>query len=98
MDSISSVLRKEIGGKVSISKPKAQLAAIKGKESLGESFEDAKEEFFSTNSVGSKLKDLSPDFLTNEANLLMDVDSKAANRKRKTTDREDNSSIPKHVR
>lgn len=38
MDSISSVLRKEIEGKVSISNPKAQLAALKGKESLGKSF------------------------------------------------------------
>lgn len=44
MDIISSVLRKEIEGKVSISKPIAQLAALKGKESLGDSFEDAKEE------------------------------------------------------
>lgn len=48
--------------------------------------------------MGSQLKDLSPKVVTNEANLLMDVDSKAASRKRKTTDREDNSSIPKHVR
>lgn len=42
-DSISSVLRKEIEGKFSISKPKVTSSLVEGKDSVGQSFVDAKE-------------------------------------------------------
>lgn len=41
-DSISSGLRKDTEGKVTISKPKASSSLVEGKDSLGESFLDAK--------------------------------------------------------
>lgn len=49
--SISSVLRKEIEGKVSISKPKVSSSLVEGKDSLGESILDAKDEWLSTTSL-----------------------------------------------
>lgn len=56
-DSISSVLEKEIEGKVSISKPKGSNSVTEGKNSLGESFVDAKEDLLSTNSLGTFQKE-----------------------------------------
>lgn len=56
-DSISSMLTKEIEGEVSISNPKSHMAGVKAKESLCDSFEDAKEELLSNSSMGSLLKE-----------------------------------------
>lgn len=52
-DSISSVLRKEIEGKISISKPNVSKSFVEGKNSLGDSFVDAKDDLLSGNSHGT---------------------------------------------
>lgn len=60
MDTISSVLRKEFEGKVYISNLKIHFSVLKGKESLGDSIEDTKEDFLSNSSIGTHTKNLLP--------------------------------------
>lgn len=58
MDSISSILRKEIEGKITISNPKVSASLAEGKDSIGESFVDANEDLLSATSHGSPTKSL----------------------------------------
>lgn len=84
-ESITSVLRKEIEGKIAISNPKVSNSRVEGKDSLGESFVDAKEELLSTTSLETHHKEslhISP---TNMYKQTMGIDGSLSNRKRKNT-------------
>lgn len=97
-DSLSSVLRKEIEGKVITSNPKSHLAGFKSNESLGDSFEDAKEELVSNSSMGSLHKGPTHTGKNKDTMQSMEVDLKLASRKRKPVDMDDTSAPPKHGR
>lgn len=51
----------EIEGEFTISKPKVSTSYVEGKDSLGESFVDAKEELLSASLLGTHHKDTAPD-------------------------------------
>lgn len=78
-NSISSVLRKEIEGKMSISNPMNHLSVLKGKESLGDSSEDAEEDFVSNTSMGSQHKDPTPICHAKDTIKSIEVGRKFAN-------------------
>lgn len=84
-DIISLILRKEIEGKVNISKPKTLSPVVEEKESLGETFVDAKEDLLSGISLVSLQKEINPN-LGKIQNNMLEIDRKTSNRKRKTVD------------
>lgn len=88
-DSISSILRKEFEGKVIISKIKTPSSLAEEKESLGETFLDAKEELMSGTSLASLQKEIDPIQGKHQAHM-MEIDRKTSNRKRKTVDTDEN--------
>lgn len=94
-DSISSMLRKEIEGKVVISKPLTQTNQHEPKDSFDESFMDAKEELLSATSLeaASKTPLLPQDPARNL--LSMEIDKAPSGRKRKNMDSEGKSISPK---
>lgn len=96
-DSISSVLRKEIEGKISISKPNVSKSFVEGKGSLGDSFVDAKGDLLSGNSHGISQQDTIPVGMNDIKNQAMEVDRVTANRKRKNMDLEGKSTNPKQT-
>lgn len=97
-DNTSSVLRKEIEGKIAISKPKGSTSLVEGKDSLGESFVDAKKELLSTTSLGTHHKDATLICPTIDDKQAMEVERNFPNRKRKTTENDGNNTNPKLAR
>lgn len=68
---------------------------IEGKDSLGESFVDPKDELISTTSHGTLQKEFATDPPDDKANQAMEVDRKLSNRNRKNTDMDGTISYPK---
>lgn len=82
-DSISSILRKEIEGNISISKHNVSKPFVEGKDSLGDSFVDAKDDLLFGNSHGTSQQETIPVGINDINNQDMKVDMGLANRKGK---------------
>lgn len=98
LDSISSMLSKEIEGKIALSNPRISATLAEGKDSMGESSADAQKDLQSATLPGSLLRDFVNVNFVSDNNIFMEVDRYISNKKRKTTDYDGNGPNSKLAR